>query len=523
MKIYTDFLVLGSGIAGLSYALKVAEYGKVTLISKAEMRETNTCYAQGGIAAVTYSPDNNEKHIADTISAGSGINNPEVVKMVVEEGPAEIQQLIDWGVDFDKTDEGKYDLAREGGHTEYRILHHKDITGKEIQYRLTDQVLKNKNITILENHFALDIITQHHLGKEVKRSHKDTECYGAYVLDLKTRDIKTVLAKKTMIATGGIGSVYQTTTNPTVATGDGIAMVYRAKGMIENMEFMQFHPTSLFDPNTRPSFLISEAMRGYGAILKNRKGEDFMPKYDKRGSLAPRDIVARAIDHELKIHGDDFVYLDVTHKDAEKTKRHFPNIYQRCLDKGYDITKEVIPVVPAAHYACGGIKVNINGQSTISHLYAAGEAASTGLHGANRLASNSLLEGIVFANRAAKHSCADINSIQHKEDIPDWDKSGTTYPEERVLITQTYKEMQMILNSYVGIVRSDLRLDRALRRLEIIYKETEELYKKSTLLQSLCELRNMINVGYLIIKMAKERKESCGLHYTLDYPKKEGK
>jgi L-aspartate oxidase len=264
-------------------------------------------------------------------------------------------------------------------------------------------------------------------------------------------------------------------------------------------------------------------MRGYGAILKNRKGEDFMPKYDKRGSLAPRDIVARAIDHELKIHGDDFVYLDVTHKDAEKTKRHFPNIYQRCLDKGYDITKEVIPVVPAAHYACGGIKVNINGQSTISHLYAAGEAASTGLHGANRLASNSLLEGIVFANRAAKHSCADINSIQHKEDIPDWDKSGTTYPEERVLITQTYKEMQMILNSYVGIVRSDLRLDRALRRLEIIYKETEELYKKSTLLQSLCELRNMINVGYLIIKMAKERKESCGLHYTLDYPKKEGK
>ncbi len=523
MKIYTDFLVLGSGIAGLSYALKVAEYGSVTLISKAELRETNTCYAQGGIAAVMYDPDDHEKHIADTINAGSGINNPDIVRMVVEEGPAEIQQLINWGVDFDKTDDGKYDLAREGGHTEYRILHHKDITGREIQYRLTDQLLKKKNITILENHFALDIITQHHLGKEVKRNHKDTECYGAYILDLKTREIKTVLAKKTMIATGGIGSVYQTTTNPTVATGDGIAMVYRAKGMIENMEFMQFHPTSLFDPNTRPSFLISEAMRGYGAILKNRKGEDFMPKYDKRGSLAPRDIVARAIDHELKIHGDDFVYLDVTHKDAEKTKTHFPNIYRKCLEKGIDITKELIPVVPAAHYACGGIKVNIDGQSTINHLYAAGEAASTGLHGANRLASNSLLEGIVFANRAAKHSSIDLNSIEHKEDIPDWDKSGTTYPEERVLITQTYKEMQMILNSYVGIVRSDLRLDRALHRLEIIYNETEELYKKSTLLQSLCELRNMINVGYLIIKMAKARKESCGLHYTLDYPKKEGK
>ncbi|MBN1111550.1 MAG: L-aspartate oxidase [Bacteroidales bacterium] len=520
MKIETDFLVLGSGIAGLSYALKVADYGKVIIVSKNDIHETNTNYAQGGIASVTAQTDNFEKHINDTIIAGSGVNNPEVVRMVVESGPAQIKQLIDWGVNFDIEDDGSYSLAREGGHSEGRILHCKDYTGKEIQQTLIDRVKENPNITILESHFAIDILTQHHLGKVIKRNTPNIECFGAYVIDLDSRTILTILAKRTMIATGGIGSIYQTTTNPTVATGDGIAMVYRAKGQIENMEFMQFHPTSLYDPNTRPSFLISEAMRGYGAVLKNRYMEEFMHKYDDRLSLAPRDIVARAIDHELKAKGHDFVYLDVTHKDAEETKKRFPNIYKRCLEKGIDITKDLIPVVPAAHYACGGIKVDINGQSTIKNLFAAGEVASTGLHGANRLASNSLLEGIVYADRAAKHSINNIEQDKVCENIPDWDKSGTSWPEERVLITQSYKELQMILNSYVGIVRSNLRLERALRRMEIIYQETEELYKKSILSKKLCELRNMINVGFLIIKMAQKRKESCGLHYSLDYPEK---
>lgn len=520
MKIKTDFLVLGSGIAGLSYALKVADYGNVLVVSKNDIHETNTNYAQGGIASVSAPSDNFEKHINDTIIAGSGINNPEVVRMVVESGPEQIRELINWGVNFDKEDDGEYSLAREGGHSDKRILHCKDLTGKEIQQSLIDRVNEHPNIKVLQNHFAIDIITQHHLGEVIKRSTQNIKCFGAYVLDLDSRTVFTVLAKRTIIATGGIGSIYQTTTNPTVATGDGIAMVYRAKGQIENMEFMQFHPTSLYDPNTRPSFLISEALRGYGAILKNRYFEEFMHKYDSRLSLAPRDIVARAIDHELKAKGHDFVYLDVTHKDAEETKNRFPNIYRRCLEKGIDITKDLIPVVPAAHYSCGGIKVDINGKSTINNLYAAGEVASTGLHGANRLASNSLLEGIVFADRAAKHSIIDFKNERYIDNIPDWDKSGTSSPEERVLITQSYKELQMILNSYVGIVRSDLRLARALRRMEIIFSETEELYKKSDLSKKLCELRNMINVGFLVIKMAQKRKESCGLHYSLDYPEK---
>ncbi|MFO7843104.1 MAG: L-aspartate oxidase, partial [Bacteroidales bacterium] len=486
----TDFLVIGTGIAGLSYALKVAEYGKVILISKTDVIETNTKYAQGGIAAVTYQPDNYEKHVQDTLIAGDGLCNKEVVEMVVREAPAQIKQLIDWGVNFDRNEKGKYDLGREGGHSEYRVLHHKDNTGEEIQNSLVRQVKANQNIEILEYHFAVDIITQHHLGKLVKRSHNDTECYGAYVLDLKTDKVHTFLSKTTLIATGGTGNLYATTTNPIIATGDGIAMVYRAKGVIENMEFIQFHPTSLYNPGERPSFLITEALRGFGAILKTTDGKEFMSKYDQRGCLAPRDIVARAIDHEMKIRGDDYVHLECSHLDAKKLKEHFPNIYRKCLSLNIDITKDPIPVVPAAHYMCGGIKVDTYGRSSINRLYAAGEVSSTGLHGANRLASNSLSEAVVYAERAAKDAIQVTKEANLQENIPEWNAHGTTYPEEIVMITQNYKEVQQIMSNYVGIVRSNLRLERALRRLEIIFKETEELYEKSVLSQKLCELRN---------------------------------
>lgn len=516
----TDFLVIGSGIAGLSFALKVAEHGKVILISKTSLDESNTKYAQGGIAAVTYEPDNFVKHVEDTLIAGDGLCNREIVEMVVREAPAQIQQLIDWGVKFDLNEKGKYDLGREGGHSEHRVLHHKDKTGEEIQNTLVAKVKNHKNIEVLENHFAVDIITQHHLGKLVKRGQKSTDCYGAYVLNLKTDQVDTYLSKITLIATGGTGNLYDTTTNPQIATGDGIAMVYRAKGTIENMEFIQFHPTSLYNPGVKPSFLITEALRGFGAKLRTTDGQKFMKKYDQRGSLAPRDIVARAIDHEMKISGSDHVFLDCTHLDPEKLKDHFPNIYKKCLSLNIDITKDMIPVIPAAHYMCGGVKVDSYGCSTINHLYAVGEVSSTGLHGANRLASNSLAEAIVYADRAAKDSILKVNKIKINKDIPEWDTQGATYPEEMVMITQNYKEVQQIMSNYVGIVRSNLRLERALRRLEIIYKETEELYEKSILSQKLCELRNLINVGYLIIKMAQEMHESRGLHYTIDYPKK---
>lgn len=517
-----DFLVIGSGIAGLSFALKAAEHGQVMLVTKANLEETNTVYAQGGIAAVTYEPDSFEKHIKDTLICGDGLCNEEVVRMVVTEGPEQIKQLIHWGVKFDKKPSGQYDLAKEGAHSEHRILHHKDNTGNEIQRALSKRVRAHQNIKIFENYFAVEIVTQHHMGETVTRSTPNITCYGAYILDLKTQKVDTFLAKTTIMSTGGIGNIYHTTTNPLVATGDGIAMVYRAKGTVENMEFIQFHPSSLYHPGERPSFLITEAMRGFGGILKTSDGKEFMHKYDSRGSLAPRDVVARAIDNEMKIRGDDFVYLDVTFKDANEIKNHFPNIYQKCLSVGIDITKDMIPVVPAAHYLCGGIKVDMNGESSINHLYAIGECASTGLHGANRLASNSLIEAVVYAERAAKHSIEAVKSIELNPNIPNWDYEGTTHTEEMVLITQSYKEMQQIMSNYVGIVRSNLRLERALLRLELLYRETEELYKKSILTQNLCELRNMINVGYLIIKYAQMMRESRGLHYSLDYPKGKG-
>jgi L-aspartate oxidase len=519
MKKRTNFLVLGSGIAGLTFALRAARFGKVTIVTKAGLEESNTRYAQGGIAAVFSATDNFEKHVRDTMIAGDGFCDEEVVRMVVKEAPERIKDLIKLGVSFDKNQYGEYDLAREGGHTEYRILHHKDNTGEIIEKVLTEKVRDEPNIEVFENHFAIEIITQHHLGEEIKRNHPNINCYGAYVADLINPKVLTILSKITVIATGGVGNVYLTTTNPEIATGDGIAMVYRAKGTIENMEFVQFHPTSLYDPNKRPSFLITEALRGYGAVLKNLAGEKFMNRYDSRGSLAPRDIVARAIDNEMKIWGDDHVWLDCTHLNSKGLKDHFPNVYEHCIARGIDITKDMIPVVPAAHYCCGGIKVNKNGQSNINWLYALGEASSTGLHGANRLASNSLIEAAVYAHRAAIHSGKRLSELTFEEKTPDWDYKGTTHLEEMVLITQNLKEVQMIMSNYVGIVRSDLRLERALTRLEIIYKETDNLYKRSLISKKICELRNLITVGYLIIKMAKNRHESIGLHYSIDHPK----
>ena len=518
-----DFLVIGSGAAGLSYALKVAEHGRVALITKSTLEVTNTSKAQGGIAAVTSACDDFEKHIVDTHIAGAGICDPETVRQVITMAPAQIKQLLQWGTDFDKREDGEFDLHKEGGHSEFRILHHLDNTGEEIQRALIAEIKNHPNIDVYEHYFAIDIITQHHLGRSNEPWMKDIECYGAYVLDEEEKEVITFLSKVTMMATGGIGNVYNVTTNPTIATGDGIAMTFRAKGVIQNMEFVQFHPTSLYNPGERPNFLITEAMRGFGGILRRKDGTSFMEKYDERGSLAPRDIVARAIDNEMKISGDDHVYLDVTHKPAEETKRHFPMIYEKCLSIGIDITKEMIPVTPAAHYLCGGIKVDLNGRSSINKLYAAGECSCTGLHGANRLASNSLLEALVYADVAARDSVEVMNRTEWRDDIPEWNDEGTVHNEEMILITQANKEVETIMSSYVGIVRSNLRLKRALDRLEIIYRETEELYQGSKVSMKLCELRNKINIGYLIIKMAQKRHESRGLHYTLDYPSRNKK
>ncbi len=519
-----DFVVIGSGIAGMSFALKVAHKGRVALICKSTLDEANTALAQGGVASVTnLDVDNFEKHIEDTMIAGDFLSDPIAVRKVVTEAPAQIQELVGWGVEFDKNSDGAFDLHREGGHSEFRILHHADNTGYEIQQKLINQVREHPNIDIYENYFAIEIITQHHLGKIVTRRTQDITCYGAYVLNCAKGSVDTFLAKTTLMATGGVGAVYQTTTNPLVATGDGIAMVYRAKGTVADMEFIQFHPTALYNPGDRPNYLITEAMRGYGAVLRNGNGEEFMHKYDPRLSLAPRDIVARAIDSEMKMLGHDHVYLDVTHKDPEETKKHFPNIYQHCLELDIDITKDYIPVAPAAHYLCGGIKVDTNAQSSINRLYAVGECSCTGLHGGNRLASNSLIEAVVYADAAAKHVLANFEHYEFREDVPEWNDEGTKHTEEMVLITQSIKEVNQIMGTYVGIVRSNLRLDRAWNRLDILYEETERLFKSSHASRAICELRNIINVGYLIMRQAKERKESRGLHYTIDYPPRETK
>ena len=517
-----DFLIIGAGVAGMSYALKVARAhkGKVCMICKTSLDEANTSFAQGGVASVTnLEVDNFDKHIQDTMIAGDFISDYKAVKQVVTKAPEQIKELVQWGVNFDKQQDGKFDLHREGGHSEFRILHHADDTGAEIQRGLMEAVRNNPDIDIKENHFAVEIITQHHLGARVTRRTPYINCYGAYVLNPDTQKVDTYLSKVTVMCTGGCGAVYQTTTNPIIATGDGEAMVYRAKGTVADMEFVQFHPTALFHPGeTHPAFLITEAMRGYGGILRLPNGESFMEKYDERLSLAPRDIVARAIDKEMKIHGLDHVCLDVTHKNPEETKHHFPNIYAKCLSIGIDITKDYIPVRPAAHYMCGGIKVDLNGCSSINRLYALGECSCTGLHGGNRLASNSLIEAVVYADTAAKHSLEHVDEYDFNDKVPAWNDEGTLTNEEKVLITQSVKEVGECMSNYVGIVRSDLRLKRAWDRLDLLYEETENLFKRVKVSKELCELRNMINVGYLITRMAIERKESRGLHYTIDYP-----
>ncbi|MBL7729605.1 MAG: L-aspartate oxidase [Chitinophagaceae bacterium] len=528
----TDFLVIGSGIAGLTYALKVASQfpdKKVLVMTKATADETNTKYAQGGIAVVNdMENDSFEKHIEDTLVAGDGLCNEKVVEIVVKEGPDRVQEIIDWGAQFDKEADGDYKRGKEGGHSEFRILHHKDVTGREMERALIEAVGRQKNIEFIKHCFVVDIITQHHLGFLVSKATPDIECYGVYVLNLETNKIEKILARITLLATGGNGQVYRTTTNPSIATGDGVAMLYRAKGRVENMEFIQFHPTALYEPGVRgQAFLITEAVRGDGGILRNKDGEAFMERYDERKDLAPRDIVARAIDSEMKRTGTEHVWLDCRHFSKEKFTDHFPNIYEKCLSIGIDITKHMIPVSPAAHYSCGGIKTDEWGRSSVKYLYACGECASTGLHGANRLASNSLLEAMVFAHRCYMDSTVSMNELLTDErlaeiwkQIPDWNARGTSEPREMILITQSLKELQQVMSDYVGIVRNDIRLQRAMRRIDLLWEETEQLYQGSTLSPQLLELRNMITVGYLIVKSATFRKESRGLHFNTDYPGK---
>ncbi len=535
----TDFLVIGTGIAGLTYALKVAQQfpeKKILVMTKAAADETNTKYAQGGVAVVNdLQNDSFQKHIEDTLIAGDGLCNENVVEIVVKEGPDRVRELIEWGARFDKEKDGDYKLGKEGGHSEFRIIHHKDITGWEMERALLNAVSAQKNIEIIKHCFVVDIITQHHLGYLVTKSAPDIECYGVYVLNLQTNRIEKILTNFTLLATGGNGQVYRTTTNPSIATGDGVAMVYRAKGRIENMEFIQFHPTALYEAGLRgQAFLITEAVRGDGGILRNKDGEAFMKRYDEREDLAPRDIVARAIDSEMKRSGTEHVWLDCRHFSKEKFTEHFPNIYQKCLSIGIDITQHMIPVAPAAHYSCGGIKTDEWGRTSIKNLYVCGECSSTGLHGANRLASNSLLEAMVFAHRCYLDVIERIPESSKVSpptgggdlegagavSVPDWNATGTSEPKEMILITQSLKELQQVMSDYVGIVRNDIRLRRAMRRLDLLWEETEKLYEGSSLSPQLLELRNLITVGYLIVKGASFRKESRGLHYNTDYPGK---
>ncbi|MFD2863511.1 L-aspartate oxidase [Mucilaginibacter antarcticus] len=514
-----DFLVVGSGIAGLSFALKAAKHGKVLIVTKSNEDESNTKYAQGGVAVVVdKKEDSFEKHINDTLIAGDGLCEEEVVEIVVKEGPDRINEIIDYGTSFDMTNDGVYDLAKEGGHSEFRVLHYKDITGFEIERSLLEQIHKNPNIEILTHYFAVDIITQHHLGEFVDKSTTDITCYGIYALNTETNEVEKFLSKVTVMASGGAGHIYSVTTNPTIATGDGVAMVYRAKGKVRNMEFIQFHPTALYNPGDYPSFLISEAVRGFGGILRRTNGEEFMQEYDERKSLAPRDIVARAIDAETKKSGEDYVYLDIRHRSKKDLLTHFPNIYAKCLEIGIDMTKDMIPVSPACHYMCGGVLVDHYGQSSIQQLYACGECSSTGLHGANRLASNSLLEALVFAHRIYTNAIEKFEGIAIPDNIPDWDEQGVKMSNEDILVMHNIREMQKLMNDYVGIVRSDFRLERAMRRLRLLYEETESFYKQTKLSVKLCELRNLIQVSYIVVKSAMIRKESRGLHYTTDYP-----
>ncbi|MEN5086664.1 L-aspartate oxidase [Sphingobacterium faecium] len=513
-----DFLVIGSGIAGLSFALKAADHGKVLIVTKSNEDESNTKYAQGGVAAVVDKSDSFEQHIVDTQIAGDGLCDVEIVENVVREAPERINELISYGTSFDKSDAGVYDLAKEGGHSAHRILHYKDITGYEIERSLLQKIHEHPNIEMLTHYFAIDLITQHHLGEFVDKQREDIKCYGIYAFNTNTHQVDKILSKITVMASGGAGHIYASTTNPTIATGDGIAMVYRAKGKVRNMEFMQFHPTSLYNPSDSPAFLVSEAVRGFGGILRRVNGEDFMKEYDERASLAPRDIVARAIDSEMKKSGIDYVYLDITHREKVDIIKHFPNIYEKCLSIGLDMSKDFIPVTPAAHYLCGGIYVDDYGRSSISNLYACGECSSTGLHGANRLASNSLLEALVYAHRIYLDSSKSVSDAEYAVGVPEWDDSKAKLSNEDILVTHNLRECQKVMSDYVGIVRSDFRLERALNRLHLLYGETEDFYRHTKLSVKLCELRNVIQVAFIVTKSALLRKESRGLHFTTDYP-----
>lgn len=516
MNITTDVLIIGSGIAGLSLALKAAEHTNVTVITKNEIMESNTRYAQGGIASVIHEKDNFESHIRDTFLAGSELGDKTVIETVVSAGPRLIDELLKIGVRFSKRKKNEFDLTIEGGHSERRVLHASDMTGFELVKKLAAHVRKHPRITVLEHHVAIDLLTNRHL----KKKSNDAQCFGAYVLQKKKNTIATIRAKATVLASGGAGKLYLYTSNPDIATGDGIAMAYRAGCDIANLEFVQFHPTCLYHPKAK-SFLISEALRGEGGKLRLMNGHPFMNHYHKQKDLAPRDVVARAIDFELKKRGDPHVLLDMTHLSQRFLKNRFPNIYKTCLDFGYDMAKVPVPVVPAAHYSCGGVKVDLNGRTSLENLYAIGEVSCTGFHGANRLASNSLLEGVAYADFVyfdlARRGF--LKRVIHPKVRP-WNSYKATDSDEAVVITQNWDEIRRLMWNYVGIVRSDKRLHRAKARIQILQDEIKEYYWNFKLSADLIELRNLSLVADLTIQSALKRKESVGLHYNIDHPKR---